>query len=162
MDLLKKISPSMYGIIIICFFLPFTTASCSGQKILTLTGFQMVTGTTVRQPNMFGEQPKQKKIGTEPYAIAGFLLALAGFAISFSRNKTAYFFSAITSAAGAVCLLLLKTKLDQEALNSGQGLILLDYDFGYWASFIIFILSAAMNGYIYKQFAQKKQAYPTG
>ncbi|MDA8088762.1 MAG: hypothetical protein M0Z61_00860 [Nitrospiraceae bacterium] len=158
MDFLKKISRAMYGIIIICFFLPFTTASCSGQKILTLTGFQMVTGTTVRQPNMFGQQTKQKKIGTEPYAIAGFILAFIGLAISFSRNKTAYLFSAFISASGAVCLLLLKTKLDRDVLNSGQGLILLDYDFGYWVSFIIFILSAVLNGHIHKQFAQKKQA----
>lgn len=155
MDSLKKISPALYGIIIICFFMPFTTASCSGQKFLTLTGFQMVTGTAVRQPNMFGQERKPEKIRPEGYAVAAFLLAVAGLAISLSRNKKANFYSAVVSAGGVVSLLLLKTKLDQDVINSGQGLIQLEYNFGYWASFFVYILSVVLNGYIYRQSERK-------
>ena len=154
MDSVKKISPALYGIIIICFFMPFTTASCSGQKVLTLTGFQMVTGTTIKNSDMFGER-KEERIRPEGYAIAAFLLAAAGLAVSLSKNKKASFYSALVSCAGLVSLLMLKTKLDQDVINNGQGLIRLEYNFGYWIAFFGYMVSIVANGYIYRQTGKK-------
>ncbi len=138
----------MYGAIIVCFLLPFITVSCTGQKVRTLTGLQLVTGTSVGRQNMFGEQRRQERVRPQPYAIAAFALAIAGFAASFLRRRTIRPYLTAMSAGGALCLLLLKTKLDQDIINSGQGLLQIDYDFGYWASFILFVLSAAANGYL--------------
>lgn len=165
MDTLKKASPALYGAVIICFLLPFITVSCSGRKVMTLTGIQLVTGASMGRQNMFGEelgrQEKEKgKIHSQPYAVAAFALALAGFAASLSRRRGARLYLVIMSAGGALCLLLLKTKLDQDIINRGQGLLEIDYGLGYWASFILFVLSAAVNGYLLK--ASKNGEPPGG
>ena len=54
----KKFSPAIFGIVLICFILPFVTVSCQGQKLATLTGIQLITGTTIKQPNMTGKKQR--------------------------------------------------------------------------------------------------------
>ena len=66
----KNISPAIFGIIVICFFLPFINVSCSDQKLMSFTAFQMVTGTTIQQPSMFGENTERQEVDPEPLAIA--------------------------------------------------------------------------------------------
>jgi hypothetical protein len=44
------LSPAIYGVIILCFFLPWVSVSCQGQPIVTFSGFQLAKGTTFDQP----------------------------------------------------------------------------------------------------------------
>ncbi|MBE9031318.1 hypothetical protein IQ266_16405 [filamentous cyanobacterium LEGE 11480] len=46
---LNSISPALFGLVIICFFLPFTTVSCQNINFVTLSGFQLATGTQIEQ-----------------------------------------------------------------------------------------------------------------
>ena len=55
MEALKKFSPALFGLVILCFFLPFVNLSCSGQTVMTLTGFQLITGSEYSEPNMRGQ-----------------------------------------------------------------------------------------------------------
>ncbi len=55
MEPIKKFSPALFGVIILCFFLPFANLSCSGQTVMTLTGFQLITGTEYSDQNMMGQ-----------------------------------------------------------------------------------------------------------
>jgi len=68
MEPLKKFSPAFYGIIILLFFLPFVNLSCSGQTIMSLSGFQLITGSEYKANSMFGEttegEVKENKIST--------------------------------------------------------------------------------------------------
>ena len=54
MEPLKKFSPAFYGAIVILFFLPFVNLSCGGQTIMSVTGFQLITGTEINPTGMFG------------------------------------------------------------------------------------------------------------
>ena len=54
MEPVKKFSPAFYVVIVILFFLPFVNLSCGGQTIMSVTGFQLNTGTEVNATGMFG------------------------------------------------------------------------------------------------------------
>ncbi|GAB4388736.1 MAG: hypothetical protein Kow0025_09830 [Thermodesulfovibrionales bacterium] len=151
MEIFRKITPAMYGAIVICFFLPFVNVSCSGQKVMSFTGFQMVTGSTYQTPSMYGEKTKSEKIDPEPPAIAAFVLAIAGLALSLTRSKKGSLFSSAASFGGLVALLWLKADLDNDALKSGQGIIQLEYSMGYWLSVILFGASVFVNGLLSAQ-----------
>ena len=55
MEPLKKLSPGFYIVIILLFLLPFVNLSCSGQTIMSLTGFQLISGTEYSEHDMFGQ-----------------------------------------------------------------------------------------------------------
>ena len=46
-ELKKFLNPLFFGIIIISFFLPFFNITCQQQKITSVTGFELVSGTTI-------------------------------------------------------------------------------------------------------------------
>ncbi|MBM3243119.1 hypothetical protein FJZ31_43220, partial [Candidatus Poribacteria bacterium] len=79
---IKKLSPAIFVIILICFFLPFVSASCGGQKLATLSGVQLVTGTTVEgarpSEDIFRAEKATQKVDTEPLAIAALITTLVG------------------------------------------------------------------------------------
>lgn len=43
----RSYSPGLFGVIILCFLLPFVSLTCAGQRLFTLNGLDLVTGTTV-------------------------------------------------------------------------------------------------------------------
>lgn len=163
MELTKKISPALYGIILICFFLPFVNLSCSGQTIMKLTGFQLITGTEVKQPDMFGQDmfgqnnntmdKKSEEIEAQPMALFAFLAALAALLVSLVKKKPTAIITVVISVLGFIFLLLLKINIDGDAeLNAGgQGVITLDYQFGYWFSFLLFLAGAVLNWMIFNE-----------
>ncbi len=83
----KTISPAVFGIIIICFFFPFMDISCIGQKVISFSGMQMVTGTTIEKPTMFGEKTENEKINPEPLAVATFIFIIAIVLLSCINTK---------------------------------------------------------------------------
>lgn len=146
---MKKFSPAVFGIIIICFFLPFMDVACSGQKVISVSGFQMVTGTTLQQPGMFGAKTKTEKVDAEPLAIATFVCVIIGLLTSFIKNKKSAILPTIFSIAGIVTLLMLKNKLDNDVLKAGAGMVQISYVFGFWAILVLLIISAGLNGFIF-------------
>jgi len=150
MEQAKKFSPALYALIIFCFLLPFFNLSCSGQKVMSLTGFQMVTGTQYEQQNMFGGG-QTKKIEAEPLAIFALIASIIGLVISLTKIKNVNLFSIIISIAGAVFLFLLKNKLDNDIITQGQGMITIEYGFGFWFALLLFIASAVIQGLFYNQ-----------
>jgi len=167
MELIKKNSPAFYGIILICFFLPFVNLSCSGQTIMSLSGFQLITGTEVKQPNMFGQDmleqdnmadKKSEEIEAQPMALFAFLAALVALLVSLIKKKSVTIINVVMSTLGFIFLLLLKFSIDGDsALNSaGQGVISLDYQFGYWFSFLLFLAGAVLSWMIFSEKTPKE------
>ncbi|MGC8903489.1 MAG: hypothetical protein ACP5KD_09170 [Fervidobacterium sp.] len=152
---LKKFSPAIFGIALICFVLPWVNFSCGGQHIATLTGLQLVTGTTIQQQGMFGERQNQK-VDSEPSAVAVLLVTILGFALSFLKTSKSSVIPSIVGLAGFILLLLLKSKIETDAANQGQGMIQVEYATRFWLVFVLFIGAVVLNGYLY--FASAKQA----
>ncbi|MBI1929576.1 hypothetical protein HYR99_35685 [Candidatus Poribacteria bacterium] len=152
---LQKISPVIFGLTLICFFLPFINVSCQGQKVATFTGIQLVKGTTIQQPSMFGERPKAQKVDPELLAILAFLSAIVGLGLSFLKGRQLALAPAIVGIAGLILLLLLKSKIDHDALREGRGMLQPEYDVGFWLSSLLFLAAAGVNGFIFLQGKQE-------
>lgn len=167
MELPKKISPFLFGLILLCFFLPFVNLSCSGQTIMSLTGFQLITGAEVKQPEMFGQNmmeqndnmdKKNEEVSSQPMALLAFIAALAALLVSLMKKKTTALINLVISVLGVIFLLLLKFSIDGDAkLNTtGQAIITLDYQFGYWFSILLFIGGAVLSWLIFNEKTPKE------
>ena len=160
MEPVKKFSPAIYVVIVILFFMPFVNLSCGGQTIMSISGFQLITGTEVDAKGMFGGEmnssdemgtDEKKEIESQPLALFAFITAIIGLIISFFKMRIPALVNIVVSIAGVVFLLLLKVSLDGDAdLNvSGQNVITLDYQFAYWLSIILFIVGAVVQWKIF-------------
>lgn len=167
MEPLKKFSPAFYGVIVILFFMPFVNLSCGGQTIMSISGFQLITGTEVKASGMFGgemnstnemDADQKKEIESQPLALLAFIAALLSLIISFFKMRITSLINIVVSIAGLVFLLLLKVSLDSDAdLNvSGQNVITLNYQFAYWLSIILFVAGAVVHWKIFADEGPKK------
>jgi hypothetical protein len=146
---MKKISPVLFAFIILCFFLPFINISCSGQKVLSLSGIQLVTGTSLEEEEPFSGKKSSEKIDSEPLAIVVFVAAIAGLAFSFIKSEKSALLPAITGGIGGGTLLFLKAKIDQEVLREGQGIIQVEYAIGFWLILFSLFAAVALNVFIF-------------
>jgi hypothetical protein len=160
MEPVKKFSPAVYVVIVILFFMPFVNLSCGGQTIMSISGFQLITGTEVKADGMFGGEmnstdelntDQKKEIESQPLALLAFVAAIIGLILSFFQMRITALSNIVVSVAGVIFLLLLKVSLDGDAdLNvSGQNVITLDYQFAYWFSIILFIVGAVVQWKIF-------------
>jgi hypothetical protein len=142
----KRLSPAIFGIVLFCFFLPWVNVSCGGQKVAAVSGIQLVTGTTVAEPQAFGPTTKRKLPG-EPLAVLILLSACAGFALSFIKDKKGAISTAVTGVIGIIFLLLLRSKIDNELLREGLGMLELDYRAGFYLTLLLFLSAIGVNIY---------------
>lgn len=133
----------------LCFFLPFVTVSCGGVTAFTVTGQQLVTGTTLVQPQPFGP-PQTQKVGADPFAVVAGLCALAGIALSLIGRKIASG-AAVSGGVGAVALLIMRSRLDDQLQKQGEGLAKATYETGFTLAVLILIAGAAWNVYLFLQ-----------
>ena len=143
-----KVSPAIFIATILCFLFPFITVSCGGHKIATLSGVQLATGTSVSQPQMFGP-PQKKDVAPEPLAAIVALCTIVGLALSFLPSSKMALGPAISGGVGALFLLLLKSKMDDQIVKQGQGMLQVNYEAGFTLSLLFLVAGAAWNGYLF-------------
>ncbi|WP_448564171.1 hypothetical protein [Trichothermofontia sp.] len=119
MKTIKKVSASLFALILICFFLPFISISCQDLSILELSGIELVTGTTMSTPSL-GSQSQQEKIPPDARAIFALTAAAVGLGTSFSQKRKSSLFAAISAMIGFSSLLWLKASLDDEIAKQGS------------------------------------------
>lgn len=158
-NILSKISPGLFGIIILCFFLPFITVSCQGQELFKLSGIQLVTGVKIKDPISFDlfEQSKKPekttKINPDIRIIVGFIAGILGLGISsfylIKKIRFFYIIAGILAGIGFIMMILFKINIDNEILKSGQGIVQVKYNIGYVLSVLLFLFNAILNFLIY-------------
>jgi hypothetical protein len=141
----------------LCFFLPFVTVSCGGVKALTLTGQQLATGTTLTQPQPFGP-PQTQKVEADPFAAVAALCALGGIVLSLIGRRIATA-TAFSGGAGAVSLLIMRSRLDGQLQTQGQGVATAAYETGYTLAMLLLIAGAAWNVYLFLQTRRTSAAF---
>lgn len=146
----SRISPILFVLCIVSFFFTFVEISCQGQKVVSLSGIQLATGTSVDQPQMFGPA-KKEKIAMEPFALLALLAAIAGAAVFFMAAAMKEKISAIAGAVGAICLLITHSRLDDEIVKRGQGMFQVSFGMGYSLALLLFLAATAWNGYVWYQ-----------
>lgn len=154
----RVISPGLFGLIILCFFLPWVNISCQNYKIASISGIQFVTGTTLEQPKMFDQQfgtqnipptkpTKEEKIKPQLYVILALICVIAGIVLSFVKGKLGALTTSIAGAVGFIFVILQKFKLENELVKQSQGLIQVDYLLGFYLTLILFLFAVAINVY---------------
>jgi hypothetical protein len=143
----KKLPPVVFVLALICFLLPFVTFSCQGQRILSLSGLQLVTGASIDQPQMFGP-PQSQKMSPEPLAILAFLCGAGGLVLSLRKGRASTIASAAVGGVATVVLLALKSKIDGDALSKGGGVIQVNYDIGFYAVLLLFLAAAGLSVFL--------------
>jgi hypothetical protein len=147
---IKKASPAVFILALICFFLPFVTFSCEGQKIVSLSGIQLVTGTTIQQPQPFGP-PQSQKMDAEPLAVLPLLCGILGLALSFLKGRSGAIAPAAAGGLAAILLLAMKSKIEGDALSKGGGVIQVNYEIGLYVVVILFLAAVALNVFVLMQ-----------
>jgi hypothetical protein len=156
----KGISRTAFSVIILCFFFPFVTLSCQNQDLAALSGLQLSLGTTINPPYMYSSYGMPGRyIAGEPLAILSLIAAIAGLTISFLLKKYRKELIATTAAGalGALFLLLLKSKIDGDVLQQGQGMQA-RYSSWFWLAFLLFSAASALNGW---QLSKEKRIQET-
>jgi hypothetical protein len=133
----------------LCFFFPFVTVSCGGIKAFTLTGQQLATGTTLTQPQAFGP-PQSQKVDGDPFAAIAGICALAGIVLSLIGRRMVGA-SAAAGGAGAVALLIMRSRLDAQIQKQSQGLATITYETGFTLVLLLFFAAIMWNVYLILQ-----------
>jgi hypothetical protein len=145
----KKISTSLFVLIIICFFLPFVTISCgapnqAGSMQVEMSGIEMATGKNVSSssfpyagyadslakafsPNgsSSSSQPSSSNSFSVPSstpAIVAFVAAIAGLISSLMNLRKRILLHTGLGVAGFISLLLLKSGTVEEVQKSSKAL----------------------------------------
>ena len=129
-----KFRPATFGFALFCFVLPFVTMSCPGGRF-TFSGLQMVTGTTVQE----------HKMGAEPLAAVGLLCALAGLVLCLLKRDNLDIAVGVAGASGGVALLLLKAKIEKDALENGSGMVQISFGPGFWLALLALVAGGALS-----------------
>ena len=144
------ISPAIFILTLLCFFLPWINLSCQGQKIVSMSGFQLSTGTTFQQPRIFGQTMPQiqgresRKIRGEPVAIITLIITVLGIIAGSLKGKMAHVASAAAGGLGAILLVILRYRISNEASKIAV-IIQIDYGIGYYLAFLFFIAALGYN-----------------
>jgi hypothetical protein len=163
MDQIKKFSPAAFIIIIFCFFMPFVSITCSGQKVVSLTGIKLITGGEYKTQSMFDKKEtpedesefkkdleKEQNIDPQPMALFALLMAIIALVLSFIQQKVPALICMIVSILGAAFLLLLKANLDSDIPSDAELVIQVEYQFWYWFALLLFIVGAILEWFKFK------------
>ncbi len=151
----KFVSPSIFLLAALCFFLPFVSFTCQGQKIADVTGMELVTGTKIEKFEMqkFDSRQKdpgledQRDVSSEPMAIAAFIFAIIGIVVSLIPRYSRML-SLIAGALGGLMLLFLRSSISGEVTGDFNfQIIQVTYEWGYYLALILFIIAFAINLY---------------
>ena len=136
-----------FGLIMFMFLMPFINVSCSGMVNFPFSGMDLATGTTIETKEPFSGEVKNQKVDAEPFAAIALGAAALGLLFGFVKAKPARIVNAIAGGAGAVFLLLLKSKIDKDVMKAGGGMISVNYEAGFWIAMLLFVLAVAVSIY---------------
>ena len=150
----RKFLTSKFVLILILFCMPFINVSCQGMIDIPLSGMDLALGETVEFKNPIDGSLTQETFSPEPLAIVALLCACVGLITGLMFSSATKLIPPITGAIGAGSLVLLQLKLNQDIAEKNDGLLVIQYLFGYWAVCALFIVAVAMGIY----FATKSHA----
>ena len=144
---LTKYSAGVFVLAGLSFLLPFVAASCNGQRVVEVTGIQLVTGTKIDAPSAYGYN-ERREMNPEPLAILAFIATLAGVVFFFVKGRIGRILSSISGGIGFIFLLLLQSKLNSDAANQGGNLLQVNYLVGFWIALVLLLVGAILNLYL--------------
>jgi len=156
METIKKykfISPSLFGIVVICFFMSFFTVQCSSSKVMTLNGTDLVFGKEINMKNPMTGINEVQKLSPNIWAIIPFVLSLIGAGLYFVNVNYKSLIILIISVIGVISLFALKNNLNNQIESQGGGMVSLSISpqIGYYICIFGLIFTGLINLLLYKE-----------
>jgi hypothetical protein len=146
---MKQLSPGVFGITLLCFFLPFINITCGGEKIASVSARELVTGGTLETPEQSDKGGKgmelKGKIKSEPLAVVLLVFVVAGLVFSFLKKNVFTILAAVSAGAALITQLMLRSKILQDIDKEGEKLLQIEMAFGFWTILLLLIVALAMN-----------------
>lgn len=119
----SNVSVYLFAVAGLGFSLPFMTLSCSGQRLTTVTGVQLVMGV---DGGSYHSPSDARVVFALGMCVLGVLLSLK------AKETAGRILTELVGAAGAIALLSFKITVDDEVLRQGHGVLRVQYEFGYY------------------------------
>ncbi|MEM9388303.1 MAG: hypothetical protein AAGA68_24845 [Pseudomonadota bacterium] len=151
-DFWGKLISAKSAIIVVMFLLPFVNVSCTGMASYTLTGLDMVVGTTIEVkdlPSFDGRTPSRvnrELVPPRPAAFVALVAAFVGLSFGLVSVAQARIVTALSSVLGMGALLTLRGAIAREAMLEGGGLIVVAFQFPFWFAFFLFLACLVASG----------------
>ncbi|MES2629465.1 MAG: hypothetical protein V4616_10905 [Bacteroidota bacterium] len=148
---MKAFTPTGYLLIISLFFFSFCDFSCTGVKLASVSGMDLVTGKQVdynHQADEFVDETMKSNLTLDPVlwadlSFAAAIIGLSAFLVmaAAGRLDSGRWFHVVTSGIGAVCQLALMFHIKHLlAEQKDFELIHADFTWAYWMVFALFVL----------------------
>lgn len=135
----RSLIPILFACAIIFFFFNFFTITGNGNKIGSVTGINLVTGTELKSNDLFsGEETKGNKIPSSIWAIIALGAAITGIWVFLTKSKRVAIVGTWAGAIGFGALIILFFAIINaiEKKAEGAGDIHIDFQFAYWGALI--------------------------
>jgi hypothetical protein len=151
----RPLIPVSFALAIILFFFTFCDFKCGGEKIGSVTGINLVTGTEIGGNDMFsGERTKGERVPPSIWAIFAFGAAIIGFGAFLIKEKREALIGTGAGIIGVGSLLILYFAVDNAVKGKGEReQIEVVFQFGYYGA----LLALAIAGFI--SYLRIKKAY---
>ncbi len=171
----KMISPTVFGIVLLCFFLPWLEVSCQNHEISSVNGIQIAVGKIANnKTTSMLESTQKKKIEFESYMFVTLALiaAVVALILSFLKGEKGIIGPIIAGGIGVISLLLfsyevndINNKIANRIANaianvttngtasgilglSMASIIQLHYKIGFYLTLIGFLFGIGVNIYL--------------
>ena len=133
----RSLIPILFAIVIIFFFFNFFTISCGGQKVGSVTGISLVTGSELKSHDMIsGVETKGEKIPSSAWAIIAFGAAIVGLGVFLIKEKREALIGTGAGAIGFGSLFILQFAIKSAIEKKAEGALQTDFQFAYWGALI--------------------------
>jgi hypothetical protein len=145
MEKMRKFAWSLYVLILACFLMPFATVSCDKQKSFTLSGVQLLKGSTDSIGHM------EEKIPPNDVMIAVVALSVTALLCGalVKNNRIRFGTGAAANLISLFMLFLCKVLSDREISSSGHGIVTVVYGAGIWTLLVLLTVSTAVSVYFF-------------
>lgn len=127
---------------LLCFFLTFFTVSCQEEKVVSLTGVDLVVGKTLERNAPFAP-PQKTRIEREPLAAIAALLAAGAAVAGAASGLLRAWVAAAASGAATVTLFLLKGRIVEGVARQEMGeMLTVRVESGFWLA-VLALLTAS-------------------
>ncbi len=122
-----------FALAIVFFFFTFCTVQCQNQKIGSLTGFELVTGTNLKSRHLIRE-----KNPASIWAIIALVAAVIGLGVFLIKKKNEAEVGTGAGIIGFASLLILQFVINNRMNAKTDGQVEVNFQFGYWGALISF------------------------
>ncbi len=140
-------APTSFGIILLLFLLPFFDIKCSGQKIVSIRGTQLITGTDLNMGNGFDSvgMGRRQSIKSNIWAIIALISASVGGGFYLIKHKREALIGAVAGGVGIISLTSLRMGALLAVNRMAENMITVSFKPAYWLAILAFATAGMIS-----------------